>query len=111
MSTIRKNITIQSEIVERAEQVMRVRAIDNFSKMLDILIREEYERRQPAPAMLARAAETEQELRAGIERKLSTGPTSPAELPTIQAQQPAVPTRARSRRPQKNPSPRRRARK
>ncbi len=49
MASIRKNVTFTQEVLDRAQAVMGVRAIDEFSQYLATLIREEYERRG-APA-------------------------------------------------------------
>jgi hypothetical protein len=83
VSARRKNVSFQDEVIARAKEVMKVRAIKKFSKFLETVILEEWERRKGENSSLERRlAIIEQAIAAGSGRipdisKPESGAASP----------------------------------
>jgi hypothetical protein len=110
-AVLRKNTTINETIAKFAEAIMNVRGIDEFSDLISVLIREEWERRQPSAAMAERVAQLEAELRAYRSQQTSSqqpapSASSPAPAPSVSPAPLATPEH-----PRKTPGPRAKVRK
>lgn len=68
MTARRINITMQREVEERAQKIMKARVIKGLSPLLATLVVEEYERRKLDPQIEERLRQVEAEIRESMRR-------------------------------------------